>query len=79
MSSPYPDEEYDQLKTLLNQYAVNASIAGHFHVDELQYTGDVPVYVSASSLNYGSPLGFYRLYEYDANTDRLTYQTITVR
>ena len=76
--SPYPEAVYRRLETLLNMYEVKAVVAGHFHVDGLYACGDVPVYVSEASQRGGSE-GSYRVYEYDPNTDRLTYQTMTVR
>lgn len=75
--SPYPEAVYRRLETLLNTYEVKAVVAGHFHVSGLYACGDVPVFVSEASQRGGLAAGSYRVYEYDPNTDRLTYQTVT--
>jgi predicted MPP superfamily phosphohydrolase len=77
--SPYPDEVYERLGNLINKYHVNAVVAGHFHMDDLFTTGNVPVYVCPASVNLPCGSGRFRVYEYNARTKHLNYMTFEVR
>lgn len=79
MSSPYPDDEYEKLKKLVTKYHVNAIITGHFHMEELDRAGDVPVYVCPASVNFPCGSGKFRVYEYNAKTKFLKYMTFEIQ
>jgi predicted MPP superfamily phosphohydrolase len=78
-ASPYPDKVYERLRTLVNKYHVSAIVAGHFHMDELYMTGNVPVYVCPASMNLPCGIGRFRVYEYDEKTNFLKYMTFEIQ
>jgi len=79
LTSPYREQEYERLKKLLNEYHVAAVIAGHFHFEELDMLGDVPVYVCPSSVDFECGRGRFRVYEYDADKNILKYKTFEIQ
>lgn len=58
---------------LLNEYRVEAVIAGHFHRDEFHWLGDIPLYVCPPVARNWGRQPAYRIYEY--RNGKLGYRT----
>ena len=63
----------DQWVELINAYNVKAVITGHYHSDQHNWVGEVPLFVSSSIATYGGRHASFRVYEY---TDgQVSYRT----
>jgi 3',5'-cyclic AMP phosphodiesterase CpdA len=74
MHPGWPDEARVRWRQLIDRPNVRAVIAGHFHRDELHWTGNVPTYVAAPIAGYFGRQISFRLYEY--RDGRLSYRTV---
>lgn len=74
MHPGWPAASREPWDKLIQSANVKAVIAGHFHRDELHWSGDIPCFVAASVAGYWGRQGSFRLYEY--NGGRLGYRTI---
>jgi 3',5'-cyclic AMP phosphodiesterase CpdA len=61
---PLPAKVEKKWNALINEYKVKAVIAGHFHRDEMDWFGDVPLYVSPPVAKWFGRQATYRIYEY---------------
>ena len=59
---------------LMNRYHVKAVLTGHFHRDEMYWTGEVPLYVAGPVASYWGRQGTFRVYEY--KNGKLNYRTV---
>ncbi len=59
---------------LVNRYHVRAELVGHYHRDELQWIGDVPIYLAAPLAGYYGRQASFRLYTW--RDGHLSYRTI---
>jgi 3',5'-cyclic AMP phosphodiesterase CpdA len=73
----WPEAARERWSALLNRYGVAAAITGHYHRDELQWLGSVPVYASAPLAGYYGRQASFRLYEW--RHGRLAYRTVYLR
>jgi 3',5'-cyclic AMP phosphodiesterase CpdA len=69
----WPEHVRDRWLTLVRSANVKAAIGGHFHRDELQWMGDVPVYVAPPAARFWGRQPSFRIYEY--RNGRLGYRT----
>ena len=79
LSSAYSEHEYQKLEQLLQKYKVNAIVAGHFHFEELDMLGNIPVYVCPASVNRLCDSGKFRVYEYNTKNKFLKYKTFEIQ
>lgn len=61
----------------INKYNVKAIIAGHFHNDEYNWVGDVPIYVCPAIAGYWDKQGAYRIYQY--KDGKISYRSMTIK
>lgn len=66
-----PREQWDKLLQSAN---VKAVIAGHFHRDELHWSGSIPCFVAPPVAGYWGRQGSFRIYEYDHGA--VSYRTV---
>lgn len=71
--SGWPDEAGKEWIALLNRYKVKAVLAGHFHRDEFQWLGKVPLFVCPPVSTTWGRLPAYRIYSLE--NGRLAYRT----
>jgi 3',5'-cyclic AMP phosphodiesterase CpdA len=74
MHPGWPRAAREQWDRLIQSANVKAVIAGHFHRDELHWSGSVPCFVASSVAGYWGRQGSFRLYEYDRGT--VSYRTV---
>jgi 3',5'-cyclic AMP phosphodiesterase CpdA len=63
-----------RLEDLLRRHPVKAVVTGHFHRDELQWVGDVPVFTAPPVASYWGRQASVRIYEYSGG--RLSYRSV---
>jgi len=63
-----------RLESILRRHPVKAVVTGHFHRDELQWMGDIPVFTSPPVAGYWGRQASFRLYEF--RDGRLGYRTV---
>jgi len=73
VQSGWPEPQQTQWRELLNSANVKAVIAGHFHRDELHWTGNVPIYVGQPIAAYWKRQASFRVYQYKSG--KLSYRT----
>jgi Icc-related predicted phosphoesterase len=69
----WSDQTRQKWMKLMKAANVKAVIAGHFHRDELQWIGDLPVYVAPPAARFYGRQPSFRIYEY--SNGRLSYRT----
>jgi predicted phosphodiesterase len=63
-----------RLETLLSAHDVKAVITGHFHRDELHWSGGIPIFAAPPVAGYWGRQAGFRLYEY--RDGRLSSRTV---
>lgn len=63
-----------RLEDQLRRHRVNAVVTGHFHRDELQWIGDIPVFTSPPIASYWGRQASFRIYAY--SDGRLSYRSV---
>lgn len=66
-------ESLSELSEMTANANVKGIIVGHIHKDELHYFENIPVYTSASVINYGNRQATYRIFKYEDG--KLSYFT----
>lgn len=59
-----PQETRAKLESLLKSHNVKAVICGHYHRDELEWIGDIPLFIAAPVAAQYDIQTTYRIYEY---------------
>jgi len=70
----WPETVRQRWITLVNRYHVRAEIVGHYHRDELEWVGDVPVYLAAPLAGYYGRQASFRIYTW--HDGHLSYRTV---
>jgi 3',5'-cyclic AMP phosphodiesterase CpdA len=63
-----------RLESILRRHPVKAVVTGHFHRDELQWMGDIPVFTSPPVAGYWGRQASFRIYE--LRDGRLGYRSV---
>ncbi len=71
----WPAAAHARWTELINHYDVKAVVTGHFHRDELQWDGHVPLYIAAPMATYYGRQSSFRVYEVRSD-GRLGYRTV---
>lgn len=71
--SGWPEDVRKRWSNLLQSANVKAVVGGHFHRDELQWMGSLPVYVAPPAARFWGRQPSFRIYEY--RNGRLSYRT----
>jgi hypothetical protein len=72
----WPEDVRDKWLKLVETANVKAAVGGHFHRDELQWIGSLPVYVAPPAARFWGRQPSFRIYEY--RNGRLGYRTCYV-
>lgn len=65
ISTGWDSKNEEKFNNVINGKNVKAVITGHFHVANMTYAGEVPVYVSPSFMEFDGGTYKYRIYEYE--------------
>jgi UDP-2,3-diacylglucosamine pyrophosphatase LpxH len=74
MHSTWDEKNARRWNALVNDHHVSDVLAGHFHRDELHWTGDVPIYVAEPLAGYYNRQGAFRIYTWEDG--HLSYNTV---
>lgn len=76
MHQDWPQEYLQRFSLIIQEHPVKALICGHFHRDELHWTGPVPVFVSSSIAGFWGRQASFRIWHYQDG--RLSYRTVYI-